>query len=78
LLREGQIIQGGIGKLRSTDPPDKSKVFTKLVLEGQMKSALCFVSESTSGGVLPLTNEVMVQLQLEHPNPIGLTPVWAD
>ena len=69
LLREGRIIQSRIGKLRSTDPPDKSKVFTKLVLEGQVNSALRFLSESTSGGVLPLTDEVMAQLQLKHPNP---------
>lgn len=69
LLREGRIIQSRIGKLRSTDPPDKSKVFTKLVLEGQINSALRFLSESTSGGVLPLTDEVMAQLQQKHPNP---------
>ena len=69
LLREGRIIQSRIGKLRSTDPPDKSKVFTKLVLEGQINSALRFLSESTSGGVLSLTDEVMTQLQLKHPNP---------
>ena len=69
LLREGRIIQSRIGKLRSTDQPDKSKVFTKLVLEGQINSALRFLSESTSGGVLWLTNEVMAQLQLKHPNP---------
>ena len=67
LLREGRIIQSRIGKLRSTDPPDKSKVFTKLVLEGQINSALRFLSESSSGGVLPLTDEVMAQLQLKHP-----------
>ena len=69
LLREGRIIQSRIGKLRSTDPPDKSKLFTKLVLEGQINSALRFLSESSSGGVLPLTDEVMAQLQLKHPNP---------
>ena len=28
-----------------------------------------FLSESTSGGVLPLTDEVMAQLQIKHPNP---------
>ena len=56
LLREGRIIQSRIGKFRSSDPPDKSKVFAKLVLEGQINSALRFLSESTSGGVLPLTD----------------------
>ena len=40
LLHEGRIIQSQIGKLRSTDPPDKLKVFTKLLLEGQIISAL--------------------------------------
>lgn len=69
LLREGGIIQSRIGKLRSTDPPDRSKVFTKLVLEDQINSALRFLSESTSGGVLPLTDEVIAQLQQKHPNP---------
>ncbi|PFX34443.1 hypothetical protein AWC38_SpisGene690 [Stylophora pistillata] len=69
LLREGRIIRSRIGKLRSIDPPDKSKVFTKLVLEGQINSALRFLSESTSGGVLPLTDEVMPQLQQKHPSP---------
>ena len=44
-------------------------MFTKLVLEGQINSALRFLSESTSGGVLPLTDEVMAQLQLKQSNP---------
>ena len=69
LLREGRIIQSRIGKLRSADPPDKSKVFTKLVLKGQINSALRFLSENTSGGVLQLTDEVMEQLQQKHPDP---------
>ena len=69
LLREGRIIQGGIGKLKASDPPDRSKVFAKLVLEGQINSALRFLSETTSGGVLPLTDEVMSQLKQKHPNP---------
>ena len=69
VLREGRIIQGRIGKLKASDPPDRSKVFAKLVLEGQINSALRFLSETTSGGVLPLTDEVMSQLKQKHPNP---------
>ena len=34
LVREGRILQRRIGKLRTSDPPEKSKVFAKLVLEG--------------------------------------------
>ena len=39
------------------------------MLEGQINAALRFVSESSSGGVLPLTDDVMVQLKEKHPNP---------
>ena len=45
LLREGRIIQGRIGKLKASEPPDRSKVFAKLVLEGQINRALRFLSE---------------------------------
>ena len=69
LLREGGIFQGRIGKLKASEPPDRSKVFAKLVLEGLIKSALRFLSETTSGGILALTDEVMSQLKQKHPNP---------
>ena len=44
-------------------------MFAKLVLEGQINAALRFVSESSSGGVLPLTDDVMAQRKEKHPNP---------
>ena len=69
LLREGRITQGRIGKLKASDPPDRSKVFAKLVLEGQIISALRFLNETTSGGVLALTDEVMTQLKQKHSIP---------
>ena len=69
LLCEGRMIQGRIGKLKASEPPDRSKVSAKLVLEGQINSALRFLSEATSGGVLSLTDEVMSQLKQKHPNP---------
>jgi len=34
------------------DSPEKSKVLAKLVLEGQINSALRFLSETSTGGVL--------------------------
>lgn len=69
LLRECSIIQRRTGKLKGSASPDKTKVFAKLVLEGQINAALRFVSESSSGGVLPLTDDVMAQLKEKHPNP---------
>lgn len=69
LLREGRLIQGRIGKSKMSDPPNKSKIFAKLVLEGQINAALRFVSETSSGGVLGLTDDVMAQLKEKHPDP---------
>ena len=69
LLRKCRIIQRRIGKLKGSASPDKTKVFAKLVLEGQINAALRFVSESSNGGVLPLTDDVMAQLKEKHPNP---------
>ena len=69
LVGEGRILQRRIGKLRTSDPPEKSKVFAKLVLEGQINSALSFLSETSTGGVLELTDDVMAQLKEKHPNP---------
>ena len=63
LLREGRIPEGRIGKIKTHDWPEKSKVFTKLVLEGQINSALRFLSETSTGGVLDLTDDVMDQLK---------------
>ena len=42
-------------------------MFAKLVLEGQINAALRFVSESSSGGVLPLTDDVMERSLLFGP-----------
>lgn len=80
-LRECRIIQGRIGKLKGSAPPDKTKVFTKLVLEGQINAGLRFVSESSSNGVLPLTDDVMAQLYkrkntLIHSRRIRLSSLW--
>lgn len=44
-------------------------MFAKLVLESQINAAVRFVSESSSGGVLSLTDDVMAQLKEKHPNP---------
>ena len=69
LPREGRIIQGRIGKLKGLASLDMTKVFAKLVFEGQINAALRLVSESSSGGVLHLTDDVMEQLKENHPNP---------
>ena len=69
LVREGRMIQNRIGKFKGTDPPNKSKVFAKLIMKGQINAAIRFLNESTSGGVLSLTDDVMKQLKEKHPGP---------
>ena len=69
LIREGRIIQSRIGKFKGSNHPHKAKVFAKLVLEAQINSALRFLSETSNGGVLTLTDDVMTQLKQKHPEP---------
>ena len=67
LLREGRMIQRRIQKSCRNDPPNKAKIFAKLVMEGQINSALRYLSENDGGGVLPLTDDVLQQLREKHP-----------
>ena len=66
LLREGRSIQKRLVKTKRTEPPNKAKIFAKLVMEGQVNSALRYLSENECGGVLPLTVDVMGQLKDKH------------
>ena len=66
-LREGRMIQRHIQKSCKKDPPNKAKIFAKLVMEGRINSALRYLSENDGGGVLPLTDVVMQQLREKHP-----------
>ena len=47
---------------------NKAKIFAKLVLGGQINSALRYLSVGNSGGVLPVTDDVMNQLMDKHPS----------
>ena len=67
LLREGRSIQKRILKTKRAKPPDKAKIFAKLVMQGQINSALRYLSEDNCRGVLPLTDDVMRQLHQKHP-----------
>ena len=67
LLREGRMIQRRLSKLHKNDPPNKARIFAKLVMEGQIILALRYLSDDNSGGVLPLTYDVVRQLGEKHP-----------
>ena len=68
LLREGRMIQRRLSKSNKNDPPNKARIFAKLVMEGQINSTLRYLSEDDSGGVLPLTEDVVRQLKEKHPD----------
>ena len=61
------MIQRRIQKSCRNDLPNKAKIFAKLVMEGQINSALRYLSENDGGGVLPLTDDVLQQLREKHP-----------
>ena len=67
LLREGRMIQRHLDRSPKADPPKKAKIFAKLVIEGQLHSALRYLSEKDCGGALPLSEQVMKQLTNKHP-----------
>ena len=65
LLREGRMIQKRLKRPRkSGGPSNKARIFAKLVLE--INSALRYLSEGDSGGLFPLTDDVMKQLMDKH------------
>ena len=45
-------------------------------MEGQINAALRFLNESTSGGILSLTDDVMKQLKEKHPDPCTVSQTW--
>ena len=67
LLREGRMIQRRLSKSHKNDPPNKARIFAKLVMEGQINSALRYLSKDDRGEVLPLTEDVVKQLREKRP-----------
>ena len=61
------MIQRHLDRSPKADPPNKAKIFAKLVMEGQIHSALRYLSEEDCEGVLPLSEQVTKQLTDKHP-----------
>ena len=58
-------------KSKKPEPPNRGKIFAKLVMEGQINSAMRYLSEEDCGGLLPLSDDVMRQLMDKHPSAQG-------
>ena len=71
LMRECRMIQKRLTtSRRSGNPPNKAKVFANLVMQGQINSALRYLSDDNGCGVLPLSED-MRQLKEKHPTAQG-------
>ena len=62
------MIQRRIQRSCRNDLPNKAKNFAKLVMVGQITSALGYLNENDGEGVLPLTDDVLQQLREKHPD----------
>ena len=62
------MIQRRLLKSNKNDPPNKARIFAKLVMKGQINSALRYLNEDDSRTVLPLTDDVVRQLREKHPD----------
>ena len=61
------MIQKRLVKSRKADPPNKAMIFAKHIMEGQIHSVLRYLSNDDCEGVLPLTDDIMMQLQGKNP-----------
>lgn len=74
LWKEGEIdtllsmIQTRLTGSRTPKLPNRAEIFTKLVIEGRISSALRYLSEEDCGGVLPSSDDIMRQLTDKHPS----------
>ena len=74
LLEEGEFIQKRLpNSLPSKDPEHRSKVFSRLVLQGKIGPALRAISNS-GGGVAAQSPNVLRSLQEKHPEPAPIHP----
>ena len=69
VLHEASTLQSRLPKINykqmSTD--ELAKRFSKLMLEGKVNPAIRLLNSDVSGGVLPLTDEILNDLKLKHP-----------
>ena len=76
ILSEVRYIQRKLtSSRRKRSQEDISRIFAKLIMEGKVSSALKFLDEQASSGVLTCTDEVLAELKSMHPSP---SPVEDD
>ena len=67
LLRECRTIKSTLTATRKTSNEQLSKTFASLIFRGKVNAALRLIDDQSSGGVLPLNDEVYQVPRRKHP-----------
>ena len=74
LMREIRHIQKSFtSSKKKRSPDDIARSFSKLIMEGKVSAALKLLDKESSTGVLNLTEEVLKDLKMKHPEPAPIS-----
>jgi hypothetical protein len=77
LLDEAQGIQDLLSERQRTNPSEVSRIYEKLILEGNVSQANNFLDQqATQGGILKMTEEIKTKLETLHPEPAPTDPAY--
>ena len=77
LLDEAQGIQDLLSERQRTNPSEVSRIYEKLILEGNVSQATNFLDQqATKGGILKMTEEIKTKLETLHPEPAPTDPAY--
>ena len=75
LLKDARHIQAQfIQSKKQREPEDLARSFAKLIMEDKISAAIKMLDKEASTGILPLTNDVLQQLQEKHPDASPVEP----
>ena len=67
-MKWGYIQDKFVSSKKAWTSEDTSRIFSKLIMEGKFSAALKFLDAESSSGVLKLTDKVIEELKIKHPN----------
>ena len=72
LLKEGRIIQKRLISSKKRSHEATSRIFAKLMLQGNVSAAIKLLSEDSESGILPADDKTITELKLKHPDPTNI------
>ena len=69
IFREGRDIQKRMMNTKYRSKEDTARIFAKLMFQGKVNAAINFLSEDQVQGILPIDEEVIMELKAKHPPP---------